>query len=94
MFMLQVETLTKEIEEQDRSYKSRLAAQEKRAHENWVTARQLERRLEEMKQEGTQLRQRLTQVEKEKEALLIAKENGTTTNGGMDADIHQPLSKR
>merc|ERR1712071_257165 len=89
----QVEALTKEIEEQDRSYKSRLAAQEKRAHENWVTARQLERRLEEMKTEGTQLRQRLTQVEKEKEALIIAKENGATTNGGMDADIHQPLTK-
>merc|ERR1712071_616599 len=89
----QVEALTKEIEEQDRSYKSRLAAQEKRAHENWVSARQSERRLEESKQEAAQLRQRLTQVEKEKEVLLIAKENGTTTNGGIDADLHKPIAK-
>ena len=86
--------MTKEIEEQDRSYKSRLAAQEKRAHENWVSARQSERRLEESKQEAAQLRQRLTQVEKEKEVLLIAKENGTTTNGGIDADLHKPIAKR
>lgn len=86
----QVETLKKEIEEQERSYKSRLATQEKKAHENWVQSRQLERRLEESKQEASQLRQRLTLVEKEKEAILAAKENGTA-NG--DVDVVKPKSE-
>ena len=85
--------MTKEIREQERSYKSRLAAQEKHAHENWVAARQLERRLEESKQEGAQLRQRMIQVEKEKE-ILLAKENGTTVNGASDPELHKPINKR
>ncbi|XP_057372528.2 transport and Golgi organization protein 1-like isoform X1 [Daphnia carinata] len=94
LYKSQVETLTKEIEEQERSYKSRLATQEKRAHENWVAARQLERRLEESKQEAAQLRHRLTQVEKDKEALvLVAKENGTA-NGAADVDLIKPVIKR
>lgn len=33
---------------------------EKKAHENWVSARQAERRLEDAKQEAAQLRNRLT----------------------------------
>lgn len=91
--------MTKEIEEQERSYKSRLAVQEKRAHESWVTARQLERRLEESKQEAAQLRNRLTLVEKEKEAALLAvKENGThgAVNGAVadGAETLKPLAKR
>ena len=60
-----------------------MAGQEKKAHENWVQSRQLERRLEESKQEAAQLRQRLTLVEKEKETILAAKENGTA-NGEVD----------
>ena len=88
-----METLTKEIEEQERSYKTRLAAQEKRAHESWVAARQLERRLEEAKQEAAQLRNRLTQVEKEKAAGGGVKENGTATNGS-ESDLIKPVLKR
>ena len=90
-----MESLTKEIEEQERSYKTRLAAQEKRAHDNWVQSRQLERRLEESKQEATQLRHRLTQAEKEKETLVLAgvKENGTSNING-ELDLIKPLIKR
>jgi len=90
--------LTKEIEEQDRSYKTRLAAQEKRAHENWVAARQLERRLEESKQEAAQLRARLTQAEKERKAEAGVKENGNVlANGGGPeglGDLIKPVAKR
>ena len=32
----QVETLKTEIENQERSYKTQLAVQEKKAHDNWV----------------------------------------------------------
>ena len=34
-----------ELEEQEKSYKAAVAAQEKKAHENWVAARQAERKL-------------------------------------------------
>ena len=59
-----------------------------------MQSRQLVRRLEASKQESAQLRHRLTQAEKEKEALVLAgvKENGTATNG--EVDIIKPLIKR
>jgi hypothetical protein len=58
--------------------------------------------LEEAKQEASQLRNRLIQVEKEKEAAVQAaqavKENGTATNGaiaGPDAvEMLKPMAKR
>lgn len=81
-----MDTLKKEIDEQDRSYKTRLASQEKRAHENWVQCRQLERRLEESKQEAGQLRQRLIELDKEKDAILAAKDS--------DAEVIKPKSRR
>lgn len=40
--------------------KSQISVLEKKAHENWVSARQAERRLEDAKQEAAQLRNRLT----------------------------------
>ena len=67
-----------------------------------MASRQFERRLEEAKQEASQLRNRLIQVEKEKEAAVQAaqavKENGTATNGaiaGPDAvEMLKPMAKR
>ncbi|XP_063242317.1 transport and Golgi organization protein 1 [Bacillus rossius redtenbacheri] len=60
----QVDTMKKEILDQERGLKSQISVLEKKAHENWVAARQAERRLEETKQEAGQLRNRLTIVEK------------------------------
>nr|CAD7437872.1 unnamed protein product [Timema bartmani] len=60
----QVDTLKKEIIDQERGLKSQLSTFEKKSHENWVAARQAERRLEEARQEAGQLRNRLTIVEK------------------------------
>ncbi|XP_046388781.1 transport and Golgi organization protein 1 isoform X2 [Ischnura elegans] len=60
----QTETLKKEILDQERGYKTQLATFEKKAHENWVAARQAERKLEESKQEASQLRNRLTMADK------------------------------
>lgn len=45
---------------QEVELKSQISVLEKKAHENWVTARQAERRLEDAKQEAAQLRNRLT----------------------------------
>ena len=44
----QVRIIKGELEEQERSLKASVAAQEKKAHENWVAARQAERKLTEL----------------------------------------------
>lgn len=48
--------------EQERSLKNQMASVEQKAHENWIAARQAERKLEENKQENAQLRNRLTLI--------------------------------
>lgn len=56
----QNETLKQEIVSQEVELKGQISVLEKKVHENWVSARQAERRLEELKQEAAQLRNRLT----------------------------------
>ncbi|XP_018562711.1 transport and Golgi organization protein 1 [Anoplophora glabripennis] len=54
------ETLKQEIVSQEIDLKSQISMLEKKVHENWVTARQTERKLEDARQEAAQLRNRLT----------------------------------
>lgn len=56
----QNETLKQEIVSQEIDLKSQISILEKKVHENWVTSRQMERKLEDAKQEAAQLRNRLT----------------------------------
>ncbi|GBO23147.1 hypothetical protein AVEN_99583-1, partial [Araneus ventricosus] len=42
----QVASMKQEMEETERNLKSQIAAQEKKAHENWIAARAAERKLE------------------------------------------------
>ncbi|CAL7944532.1 unnamed protein product [Xylocopa violacea] len=60
----QIEMLKREILDQEREYKNQISLLETKAHEQWVVARQVERRLEESKVEAGQLRNRLTLIEK------------------------------
>ncbi|XP_076665607.1 LOW QUALITY PROTEIN: transport and golgi organization 1 [Andrena cerasifolii] len=60
----QIEMLKREILDQEREYKNQMSVLETKAHEQWVIARQVERRLEESKVEAGQLRNRLTLIEK------------------------------
>ncbi|XP_076231591.1 transport and golgi organization 1 [Calliopsis andreniformis] len=60
----QIEMLKREILDQEREYKHQISVLETKAHEQWVVARQVERRLEESKVEAGQLRNRLTLIEK------------------------------
>ena len=48
----QVRIIRTELEEQERSLKAAVAGQEKKAHENWVAARQAERKLTEIQVRG------------------------------------------
>ncbi|XP_049823142.1 transport and Golgi organization protein 1 isoform X2 [Aethina tumida] len=56
----QNEALKQEIVNQEVDLKSQISLLEKKIHENWVAARQQERKLEDAKQEAAQLRNRLT----------------------------------
>merc|ERR1711994_239390 len=57
------------------SLKASVAAQEEKAHENWVAARQAERRLTEVQSEMSVLRNRLTVAESKNTLLEQEKED-------------------
>lgn len=63
-FRAQNESLKQEIVSQEVELKSQISVLEKKAHESWVTARQAERKLEDARQEASQLRNRLTLKER------------------------------
>lgn len=56
----QNETLKQEIISQEIDLKSQISMLEKKVHDNWVTSRHMERKLEDAKHEAAQLRNRLT----------------------------------
>lgn len=58
----QNEMLKNEIVDQEISMKSQISVLEKKTHQNWLLLRQAERRLEDSKQECSQLRNRLTSL--------------------------------
>ena len=66
----QLNMLRRELEDQEISLKAGYMAAEKKAQENWIAARQSERRVEEMQKEMSILRNRLTVVEGKKENIV------------------------
>merc|ERR1719516_288006 len=75
----QVKIIKTELEDQERSLKASVAAQEKKAHENWVAARQAERKLTELQGELSLLRNKLTVFESRNQALEQEKSDLTET---------------
>ncbi|KAL7636065.1 UNVERIFIED_CONTAM: hypothetical protein RMT77_013884 [Armadillidium vulgare] len=67
----QIESLKNELEEQKQSYKIQLSNEEKKLHETWLSARAAERRQEELRQENTQLRQSLTQLQRDTDNKIM-----------------------
>ncbi|XP_060070529.1 transport and Golgi organization protein 1-like [Ylistrum balloti] len=63
-YRAQVEDLKKEILSAERDFRSQIAANEKKAHENWLAARAAERELKESRHDATVLRQKLTELER------------------------------
>uniref|UniRef100_UPI00358E6F5D transport and Golgi organization protein 1 homolog isoform X2 n=1 Tax=Myxine glutinosa TaxID=7769 RepID=UPI00358E6F5D len=59
----QVEQLAEELKKTEKSYKNQISTNEKKAHDNWLSARQAERELLEAKREAAHLRQQLTELE-------------------------------
>jgi len=64
-----MKALKNELEEQEKSLKAAVALQEKKAHENWVAARQAERKLTDLQTEVGTLRNRLTVTESKAQVL-------------------------
>ncbi|NXH21408.1 CTGE5 factor, partial [Bucco capensis] len=55
--------LEEELERTIRSYQNQITSHEKKAHDNWLTARAAERHLNDMKKENAHNRQKLTETE-------------------------------
>ncbi|KAL3872548.1 hypothetical protein ACJMK2_035771, partial [Sinanodonta woodiana] len=64
LYRTQVEDLKREISTAERDFRSQIAANEKKAHENWLAARAAERELKESRHENGILRQKLTDQER------------------------------
>ncbi|KAH9512301.1 hypothetical protein Btru_041417 [Bulinus truncatus] len=64
IFRTQAESLKRELASSERDFRSQIAANEKKAHENWLAARAAERELKEARHEAGVLRQKLTDIER------------------------------
>ncbi|XP_060561150.1 transport and Golgi organization protein 1 homolog isoform X3 [Ruditapes philippinarum] len=60
----QIDDLKTEISKAERDFRSQIAANEKKAHENWLATRAAERELKESRHECGMLRQKLTDLER------------------------------
>jgi len=88
--------IKKELSDQEISLKASVAAEERKAHENWVAARQAERKLVDVQGDMGVLRNRLTTVEANNHALVQRNDELqntidqiSTTNGFSTLDNSQ-----
>uniref|UniRef100_A0A8C8SNJ7 CTAGE family member 5 n=1 Tax=Pelusios castaneus TaxID=367368 RepID=A0A8C8SNJ7_9SAUR len=61
--------LEEELDRTIRSYQSQITSHEKKAHDNWLTARAAERHLNDMRKENAHNRQKLTEMEFKRDLL-------------------------
>jgi len=83
----QLKIVKSELEDQERSLKASVASQEKKAHENWVAARQAERKLTELQGEMSLMRNKLTIVESKNTLLEQEKEDLTETVNTLKTSV-------
>ncbi|XP_060102141.1 transport and Golgi organization protein 1 homolog isoform X2 [Heteronotia binoei] len=69
IYKQRIQEMEEELQKTERSYKNQIASHEKKAHDNWLTARSAERLLAEEKREAANLRQKLIEVNKKIAAL-------------------------
>ncbi|XP_042189374.1 transport and Golgi organization protein 1 homolog isoform X2 [Callorhinchus milii] len=62
MYKQRIQEMEEELQKTERSFKNQIATHEKKAHENWLSARTAERTLTEEKRESANLRQRLIEL--------------------------------
>merc|ERR1719430_2009283 len=83
----QVKLLKTELDDQEKSLKAEVASQEKKAHENWVAARQAERKLAELQSELSVLRNNLTMSESRASLLEQEKTDLTGTVSALQQHV-------
>ncbi|XP_075451671.1 transport and Golgi organization protein 1 homolog isoform X2 [Ascaphus truei] len=69
IYKQRIQEMEEELQKTERSFKNQIASHEKKAHENWLIARQAERTLTEEKRECANLRQKLIEVNQRIAAL-------------------------
>ncbi|XP_044147227.1 transport and Golgi organization protein 1 homolog [Bufo gargarizans] len=69
IYKQRIQEMEEELQKTERSFKNQIASHEKKAHENWLTARTAERTLAEEKRECANLRQKLIEVNQRITAL-------------------------
>ncbi|XP_015280069.1 PREDICTED: melanoma inhibitory activity protein 3 isoform X1 [Gekko japonicus] len=69
VYKQRIQEIEEELQKTERSYKNQIASYEKKAHDNWLTARSAERLLAEEKREAANLRQKLIEVNQKIAAL-------------------------
>ncbi|XP_051880068.1 transport and Golgi organization protein 1 homolog isoform X2 [Pristis pectinata] len=62
MYKQRIQEMEEELQKTERSFKNQIAAHEKKAHENWLSARSAERTLTEEKRETANLRQKMIEL--------------------------------
>ncbi|XP_048386788.2 transport and Golgi organization protein 1 homolog isoform X2 [Stegostoma tigrinum] len=62
MYKQRIQEMEEELHKTERSFKNQIAAHEKKAHENWLSARSAERTLTEEKRETANLRQKMIEL--------------------------------
>ncbi|XP_052550598.1 melanoma inhibitory activity protein 2 isoform X3 [Tympanuchus pallidicinctus] len=62
-YRLRAKDLEEELERTIRSYQNQITSHEKKAHDNWLTARAAERQLNDIRKENAHNRQKLTEAE-------------------------------
>ncbi|XP_073412878.1 transport and Golgi organization protein 1 homolog isoform X2 [Dendrobates tinctorius] len=90
IYKQRIQEMEEELQKTERSFKNQIASHEKKAHENWLTARTAERTLAEEKRECANLRQKLIEVN-QKIAALQRPSIVKPTPGRPD---HQPPPRR
>jgi len=66
-----LKAIKREMEEQEKSLKAEIASHEKKAHENWIAAKQVDRKLTDVQGEMSILRNKLTTVEEKNSSLEL-----------------------
>ncbi|XP_067841301.1 transport and Golgi organization protein 1 homolog isoform X2 [Heptranchias perlo] len=62
MYKQRIQEMEEELQKTERSFKNQIATHEKKAHENWLSARSAERTLTEEKRETANLRQKMIEL--------------------------------
>jgi len=70
-----LKAIKREMEEQEKSLKAEIASHEKKAHENWIAAKQVDRKLTDVQGEMSILRNKLTTVEEKNASLELQNED-------------------